>query len=250
MPASTASSTCSESGPQYQSSATRASSDMRSGVHGGSKTMLTVTLPTPGDEADGVLDPARHLAGDRAARRGQRHVDVDVAVVVDVDAVDQAELVDVGRNFRVVDRLQRRRRCRAVSRSSSSGGIAEPVACSVADAPRRGPRPSRRRPGGAAGAVAVSSMAHGSQAKKSWAFCKGLGKAVDLVEGVVEPEGGAAGRGHAEAGEQRLGAMGAGPHRDALAVDDRRDVVRVGAGHVEGDDRALALRRRRRWSGC
>ena len=90
------------------SSATRASSDMRLWSQGGSKTMLTVTALTPGHGGDGVLDPARHLAGDRAAGRGQRHVDGDVALVVDVDPVDQAELVDVGRDFRVVDGLQRR----------------------------------------------------------------------------------------------------------------------------------------------
>src|SRR6478735_64569 len=41
---------------------------------------------------DRVLDPARHLAGHRAARSRQGHVDRHVPVVVDVDAVDQAEL--------------------------------------------------------------------------------------------------------------------------------------------------------------
>ena len=93
---------------QYQSSATFASSDMRSGVHGGSKTIVDRHVGDAGHETDRVLHPARHLAGDRATRRGQRHVDVDVAVVVDVDAVDQAELVDVGRDLGVVDGLQRR----------------------------------------------------------------------------------------------------------------------------------------------
>ena len=90
------------------SSATRASSDMRLWSQGGSKTMLTVHVLDARDARDRVLDPARHLAGDRAARRGQGHVDRDVAVVVDVDPVDQAELVDVGRDLRVVDGLQRR----------------------------------------------------------------------------------------------------------------------------------------------
>ena len=70
--------------------------------------MLTSTSGDAFDGADGILHPAGHLAGHRAAGRGQRHVDLDRAVVLDVDLVDQAELVDVGRDFRVVDRLQRR----------------------------------------------------------------------------------------------------------------------------------------------
>src|SRR5262249_38180700 len=40
--------------------------------------------------------------------RRQRHVDGDGAVVADVDLVDQSELVDVGRDFRVIDGLERR----------------------------------------------------------------------------------------------------------------------------------------------
>ena len=113
----------------HQPIATFASSDMRSGDQGGSNTMFTLTPETPGNRADGVLHPARHLAGDRAARRGQRHVDGDLPVVVDVDLVDQAELVDVGRDFRVVDRLQRR----------------DDVGRSAAPAPPAGMRRRRRR---------------------------------------------------------------------------------------------------------
>src|SRR5262249_5221308 len=37
--------------------------------------------------------------------------------------------------------------------------------------------------------------------------------------------------------------MRAGAHSNAGAVDDGRNVVRVGAFHLEGDDRALAGRR-------
>ena len=54
-----------------------------------------------------VLHPDRHLAGHRAAGRRQRHLDGDVAVVVDVDLVDQSQLVDVGRDLGVVDGLER-----------------------------------------------------------------------------------------------------------------------------------------------
>ena len=93
--------------PYHMLSATRASSDMRLWSHGGSNTMLTLTSPTPGTLATAFstrpASPRR-----RAVRRGQRHVDRHRAVVVDVDPVDQAELVDVGRDFRVVDGLQRR----------------------------------------------------------------------------------------------------------------------------------------------
>src|SRR6516225_11012748 len=37
--------------------------------------------------------------------------------------------------------------------------------------------------------------------------------------------------------------MGAGANRNALPVDDRRDVVRMGALQLEGNHRSLALRR-------
>src|SRR5262249_17414090 len=42
----------------------------------------------------------------RAVRSGQGHVDRDGTVVADVDLVDQTELVDVGRDFGIVDRLE------------------------------------------------------------------------------------------------------------------------------------------------
>src|SRR5882724_6080469 len=59
-----------------------------------------------GYAGDGVLHHGRQFARRRAIRRGQRHHDVDGAVVLEVDLVDQAKLVDVGRDFRVEYRLQ------------------------------------------------------------------------------------------------------------------------------------------------
>ena len=56
---------------------------------------------------DRRFDPPRHLAGHGTARRRQRHLDQDIAVVGHVDLVDQAQLIDVDRDFRVIDRLQR-----------------------------------------------------------------------------------------------------------------------------------------------
>src|SRR5271169_1793266 len=85
---------------------TRASSDIRLGSQGGSQTTLTSTFPTPGSVetafctiigsscADGQLGEVSDMSFHRA-------------VVGDVDAVNQADLVDVGRNFRVVDGLER-----------------------------------------------------------------------------------------------------------------------------------------------
>ena len=219
---------------------------MRSAVHGGSKTMLTVTSPTPRHQAHRILHPARHLAGDRAAGRGQRHVDVDVLVVVDVDPVDQPQLVDVGRDLRIVDGLQRR----------------DDVARSAARAPPAG-SPSRWRaasPSAPCGHLGLGrcrvsaawcrALVHRHHAKKLLRFLQASARRSTSSTRVIEREGGATGGGRAEAGKQRLGAVGPGPHRDAGAVDDRRDVVRVGAGHVEGDDGALALRLAVDASGC
>ncbi len=86
---------------------TRASSDIRLGSQGGSHTTLTATGPTPGNAGHGVLHHGRQFLGGRTVRRRQRHVDIDRAIVGDVDPVDQAELVDVGRNLGIVDGLDR-----------------------------------------------------------------------------------------------------------------------------------------------
>ena len=74
---------------------------------GGSKTSLTFTWPTPATDGDGILHPARHVAGHRAARRRQRHVHLDIAVVVDIEPIDQAELVDIDGDLGIEDGLQR-----------------------------------------------------------------------------------------------------------------------------------------------
>ena len=59
--------------------------------------------------------------------------------------------------------------------------------------------------------------------------------------GVVEPERRPAGGGQPEMRHQRLGAVVPGPHRHALAVDHRRDVVRMRRPlQREGEDRPLA----------
>ena len=69
--------------------------------------MLTVTLPMPSMPSSAVLHHDGHLARHRAARRGQRHVHRDVVVVGHVHLVDKPEFVDVHRDFRVVNGLQR-----------------------------------------------------------------------------------------------------------------------------------------------
>src|SRR5215468_8509449 len=45
---------------------------------------------------DRILHHGRQLASCRAIRRGQRHHNVDRTIILDVDPVDQAELVNVG----------------------------------------------------------------------------------------------------------------------------------------------------------
>src|SRR4029077_8272496 len=54
-----------------------------------------------------VLHHYRQFLRRRAIGRGQRHVDLHRAIVGDVDAVNQTDLVDVGRNFRIIDGLER-----------------------------------------------------------------------------------------------------------------------------------------------
>ena len=83
-----------------------ASSLIREASHGGLEDQVDGAGLQARDLHDRVLDPARHFAGHRAARRGQGHVDGHVLVVADIDLVDQAQLIDVDRDFRVIDRLQ------------------------------------------------------------------------------------------------------------------------------------------------
>src|SRR3954465_6436854 len=61
-----------------------------------------------GDARYRILHHDRQLLRRWAIWRGQCHVDRHRAVVGDIDAVDQADLVDIGGDFRIVDRLQRR----------------------------------------------------------------------------------------------------------------------------------------------
>src|SRR5262245_33971653 len=116
------------------------------------------------------------------------------------------------------------------SRSSSSAGMAE-----VSNV-------------GLFGAASTSSVtsASGLMASPSREERMGLHqrvrKRVHLGARVVEPERGTAGGGDAVAGEQRLRAVRAGAHRNALAVDDGGDVVGMRSGHLEGDDGTLPRR--------
>jgi putative tryptophan/tyrosine transport system substrate-binding protein len=57
--------------------------------------------------SDRVLHHDRQLLRGGAVGRGERHVDGHRAVVGDIDLVDQADLVDVGGNFGIVDGLER-----------------------------------------------------------------------------------------------------------------------------------------------
>ncbi len=57
------------------------------------------------------------------------------------------------------------------------------------------------------------------------AAIKRIGQPVNIVLRIVHGEGSAAGGGQAIAGQQRLGAMGAGAHRDAMPVDHRCDIM-------------------------
>src|ERR1700726_4050225 len=61
----------------------------------------------PGHALDPVLHLSRQSAGDWAAGGGQGHLDLHPPAGLDVEVVDQSHLVDVDRDLRVVDRLQR-----------------------------------------------------------------------------------------------------------------------------------------------
>src|SRR5919199_2377220 len=88
--------------------------------------------------------------------------------------------------------------------------------------------------------ISVPSMAVSrSSSEEFMRLGERLLETVHLLAQSVEAEGGPAGGGHAEAREQRLGAVRAGPDRDPEAVEHGGHVVRMGAGHVEGENRAL-----------
>ena len=142
-------------------SSSRASSLIFDGSHGGSQTSFTSASRMPGTDRTRSSTSLRQRFRDRAMRRGQGHRDDRVAVLADVDVVDQAELVDVDRDFGVVDRLQRlddrrlqiavRRRLRLFVASRRRGSRRDSRACARtrrhAGARRRGrpPRPPRSR---------------------------------------------------------------------------------------------------------
>ena len=81
------------------------------------------------------------------------------------------------------------------------------------------------------------------QAKNSRTRSSAVGQRVDLLMRGVDAETGARGAVHAQPAHQRLGAMMAGAHRDALPVEQCRHVVRVRAFHGEGEHAAAILRR-------
>ena len=73
--------------------------------HGGSNTKLTFTPLIPGTLATAFSTQIGNIACHRTSRRGQGHFDLDVALVIDVDFIDQAKLVDIDRNLRIVGRF-------------------------------------------------------------------------------------------------------------------------------------------------
>ncbi len=88
------------------SSEMRASSDMRPWSHGGSNTRSTRRAHQALDPADRLLDRGDDVAGNRATRRGQGHLDGGKPVFGHGDLVDQAQLIDVARDLGIVDRFQ------------------------------------------------------------------------------------------------------------------------------------------------
>ena len=93
---------------------------MRLGSQGGSQTVSTSQSVTPGTAMTASLHLLRQFLRARAGRRGQRHFHLHRAVVGDVDRVDQAEFVDVHRDFRIVHGRRWRRSSRPRSASARS----------------------------------------------------------------------------------------------------------------------------------
>ena len=77
----------------------------------------------------------------------------------------------------------------------------------------------------------------------SWTLRTPLRERVELLAGVEAGERGAGGGRDAEALHHRLRAVVPGAHGDALAVEDRADVVRVDALEHEGEHARLLARR-------
>ncbi len=90
-------------------SASLAASDMRTLVHGGSNVRFELDAGDAGNAAHGARSAsAGRAAGDRTVERGEGHAEIDMAGLIDIDAVDQAEFVDVDRHFRIEDFLRPR----------------------------------------------------------------------------------------------------------------------------------------------
>ena len=88
-----------------------AASDIIARDQAGSQTSSTSPSGTPSTDFDLLLHLHNNLAGHRACRRGQCHLDFDVRrLLVDIDPINQAEVVNVDGNFRIVngpDRVDR-----------------------------------------------------------------------------------------------------------------------------------------------
>ena len=67
---------------------------------------IDLGIADAGDRADAQFDFGGHRLRDRAMRRRQRHRDERMAVV-DLDIIDEAKVIDIHRDFRVVDVLER-----------------------------------------------------------------------------------------------------------------------------------------------
>src|SRR6185437_9258362 len=91
------------------------------GPRAGPTPPLTSTFPTPGTVETVFSTITGSSCADGQIGRGQRHVDLHRAIVGDVNAVNQTDLVDVGRNFRIIDGLERVT-ISSVSRVISSSG--------------------------------------------------------------------------------------------------------------------------------
>src|SRR5215475_9967935 len=108
--------------PHHMLRTRRASSLIRSGDQAGSQTRLILTTPTPGTLATAFstmvgnspaagqfgVDILMTLTTPNCPAAGELPTMVENAVVLDVDLVDQPELIDVSRDFRIEHGLQRR----------------------------------------------------------------------------------------------------------------------------------------------
>ena len=122
-----------------------AASDMRSLVQGGSKVSSSLTSGHAGHGAGSALDFGRQAACHRTVGRGQSHADRDLSGVVHVQAVDQAELVDVDRHLRIVDLLECRDDLVLQSHSVLTGSAASLPRADFKRVPRQGRALDARR---------------------------------------------------------------------------------------------------------